>query len=96
VYRVSELVTTRVGLDKLGKRGISARDLEQIPRNAPVTVTNPPQRQGPRKRLLLIGRTDGGRVLTLVVERTIDPTTWLVVTGWQAAERERTILERYR
>jgi hypothetical protein len=94
--RVSQLVTTDLALDKLGKCGISAGELEQIPRNAPVAVTNPPQRQKARKRLLLIGPTDGGRVLTLVIERTIDPTTWLVVTGWQAAERERRILERYK
>jgi hypothetical protein len=34
------------------------------------------------QRRLLIGRTDGGRALTLVIEQTIDPTTWLIVTGW--------------
>ena len=43
--------------------------------------------------MLLIGRTDGGRPLTLVIERTVDPTTWLVVTGWSSTEAERRILE---
>jgi hypothetical protein len=43
-------------------------------------------------RLLLIGRTDGGRVLTIVIERTVDPSTWLVVTAWPAADNERRIL----
>ena len=42
--------------------------------------------------MILIGRTDGGRALTLVLERTIDPTSWLIVTGWEATERERRIL----
>lgn len=42
---------------------------------------------------LFIGRTDGGRAATLVIERTVDPTTWLIITGWDAAERERRILE---
>jgi hypothetical protein len=42
--------------------------------------------------LLLVGRTDGGRALTLVIERTVDPTSWLIVTGWIATERERRII----
>ena len=40
----------------------------------------------------MIGRTNGGRALTLVIERTIDPTTWLIVTGWNATEVERRLL----
>jgi hypothetical protein len=44
------------------------------------------------ERLLLIGRTSGGRSLTLVLERTLDPTSWLIVTGWESSERERKIL----
>lgn len=43
-------------------------------------------------RLLLVGHTDGGRALTLVLERTVDPTSWLIVTGWESSERERRIL----
>jgi hypothetical protein len=42
---------------------------------------------------MLIGQTDGGRVLALVIERTLDPTTWLIVTGWAATDRERKILD---
>ena len=37
---------------------------------------------------MLIGRTDGGRVLTLVIEQTADLTTWLIVTGATGAERK--------
>lgn len=36
----------------------------------------------------MIGRTDGGRALTLVIEQTADPTTWLIATGWGFAETE--------
>jgi hypothetical protein len=42
--------------------------------------------------VLLIGCTDGDRVLTLVIERTVDPTTWLIVTGWSSTEVERKLL----
>jgi hypothetical protein len=37
----------------------------------------------------MIGRTDGGRVLTLVIERTSQPTTWMIVTDWSAPDGER-------
>ena len=44
-------------------------------------------------RRLVVGRTAGGRTLTLVVERTLEPTTWLIVTGWDATDRERKMLD---
>lgn len=91
---VRELLVTEAALDKLGARAISAVEAEQVPRNRHVTVRD--ARQGTQRagRRLLIGRTDGGRALTLVIEQTADPTTWLIVTGWGATEAERKILER--
>lgn len=86
---VHQLLASDVALDKLGARGISAEEAEQLPRNQHVTAVNP--RAG--KRRLLIGRTDGGRALTLVIEPTMEPTTWLIVTGWDATQAERKILE---
>jgi hypothetical protein len=44
------------------------------------------------RRLLLVGLTDGGRALTLVIERTADPTTWLIVTRWSSTATERKLL----
>ncbi len=86
---VHELVTTVRALEKLGARSVSSREIEQLVRNAHVVVRND---RGPEHRRLLIGRTDGGRALTLVIEETSDPTTWLVVTGWSATFVERRIL----
>jgi|ERR1039458_9553861 hypothetical protein len=37
-------------------------------------------------RVARAGRTDGGRCVTPVIERTLDPTTWLIVTGWGSTE----------
>ena len=65
-------------------------------RNRHVTVRNPRGDSEEGKRLLLIGQTDGGRPLTIVIERTVDPTTWLLVTGWSSTEAERRILEERR
>jgi hypothetical protein len=55
-------------------------------------VRNPHEGTEPGRRRLLIGETDGGRVLTLVIERTVEPTTWLVVTGSSATDSERKLL----
>ncbi len=41
-----------------------------------------------------IGCTDAGRILTLVIEETIDLTTWLLITGWDSTRAERMILDR--
>lgn len=29
----------------------------------------------------------------LVIERTVDPTTWLIVTGWSSTDAERKLLD---
>lgn len=88
---IAELLTTEVAIDKLGVRGITTDEARQVPRNNHVVVRNPHE-ETPGKRRLLIGRTDGGRSVTLVIERTIDPTTWLIVTGWDSSMRERRLL----
>ncbi len=91
---VTELLVTEAALDKLGGRGISAEESEQLLRNDHVTLRNPRARATPETRRLLIGRIDGGRTLTLVIERTVELTTWLIVTGWDSTDSERKILGR--
>jgi uncharacterized DUF497 family protein len=91
---VHELLATAVARDKLAARSISAAEIEQLPHNLHRTVRNPREESEPGRRRILIGETDGGRVLTLVIERTVDPTTWLVVTGWIATAAERNLLRR--
>jgi hypothetical protein len=93
---VHELVVTEVGLAKLGARAISAEEAAQVPRNRHVIVRNPHAGASSGRRRLLIGVTDGGRVMTLVVEQTLEPTTWLIVTGWSATPAERRIMEANR
>jgi hypothetical protein len=93
---VHELLATEVALAKLGARAISAEEVAQLPRNRYALVRSPHGGGEPGTRRFMIGRTNGGRALTLVVEQTIEPATWLVVTGWSATERERILLERTR
>ena len=89
---VYELLITEAGLDKLAARGITAAEAEQVPRNPHVTVRNPHPGGVANTRRLLIGLTSGGRALTLVIEQTVEPSTWLIVTGWNATEAERRLL----
>jgi len=88
---VRELLVTEAALGKLARRGISAEEAEQLLHNDHVTVRNP-RASDPGSRRLLIGRTDGGRSLTLVIEQTVDPTTWLIITGWASTDPERILL----
>ncbi|HKH64084.1 MAG TPA: hypothetical protein VKA35_01330 [Solirubrobacterales bacterium] len=89
---ISQLLATDAARVKLGAREISSAEAEQLPRNRHATARNHRGSGQEGERLMLIGKTDGGRALTLVIERTLDPTTWLIVTGWPATDRERRIL----
>jgi hypothetical protein len=94
---VNQLLATEVALDKLGARGISSAGAEQVIWNRHVMIRNRRGRAERRQRearRLLIGRDDAGRTLTLVIEETIEPTTWLLVTGWESTRAERMILEK--
>lgn len=95
---VRELLATDVALDKLAGRGIAREEAEQLLQNRYAMVANlrghPLRRQQPDRRLL-IGTSDGGRALTLVVEATLDPTTWLLVTGWDSTAAERRMIESH-
>jgi uncharacterized DUF497 family protein len=94
---VHSLLATEAALVKLGARGISAAEAEQTLWNRHAVVKNrrghPTRRQG-RDRRLLIGHTDSNRPLTLVIEQTVEPATWLLVTGWVSTPAERKILMR--
>jgi hypothetical protein len=53
-----------------------------------------PERRQPDTRRLVIGRSDANRVLTLVIEETVEPTTWLLITGWDSTPAERKMVGR--
>jgi hypothetical protein len=90
---VHQLVATERALDKLAA-GVSRRTSR---RRCDTTGTSSSTIRAIRSAGgFLIGSTDGGRVLTLVIEQTVDPTTWLIVTGRSATEAERRILSRRR
>jgi uncharacterized DUF497 family protein len=94
---VNQLLATEVALDKLGARGISAAEAEQTIWNRHVVIKNrcgSPERPQPDARRLVVGQSDANRALTLVIEETMKPTTWILITGWDSTPAERKILER--
>jgi hypothetical protein len=86
---INVLLVNEPATEKLGARDISKEEAKQLLRNAHATGSNP---NGGEERRLLVGLTDGGRALTLVVEQTVDPTTWMVVTGWNSSKGERRMI----
>jgi uncharacterized DUF497 family protein len=94
---VNQLLATEAALDKLGARGISVVEAEQTIWNLHLIVRNrhgSPERRQPNTRRLVIGLSDANRVLTLVIEETVEPTTWLLITGWDSTPAERKMLGR--
>jgi len=93
---IHKLLIFDVAREKLGRRGIYGEEAEQLLDNRHVVLRNPHRasRRADARRLM-VGLTDGGRYLTLVIERTLDPTDWLIVTGWDSVIRERKILWRW-
>lgn len=70
--------------EHIAEHGITDLEVDQLLSNAHLIV---PKRKRSR-RMLLIGRTNGGRVLTVVIERTRHSGTWRPITAWNAASHE--------
>jgi uncharacterized DUF497 family protein len=83
---VYDLRISALAREKLGRRGISVDEALQFLWNEPRIRPNHRAPFG-TDRYHLLGHTNGGRRLMLVIEATADPTTWEVVTGWQPAGR---------
>jgi hypothetical protein len=91
--RVLYLDASDIARMKLGARGISLAEARQLLRNRHETGPNHRGQGDEGDRIMLVGRTDGGRVLTLVIEGTLDPNSWEIVTGWTASPGERKVLD---
>jgi hypothetical protein len=85
---IAELLITDVVAEKLARRGVQTDEVEQLPANGAVFVRNPhPRVRGSR---FMIGPTDGGRLLTVViVPNESDDGTWFAKTAWESSRRER-------
>jgi hypothetical protein len=87
---IVRLLINPIAQEKLARRGIYEDEVDQLRHNGPWWERNPrPRAPGSR---FLIGPTDGGRLLTVVVvPDAADQAIWHVQTGWDSTKRERAI-----
>jgi hypothetical protein len=76
---------------EMTRHAVTDREVNQLLRNRSVIADNP---RGAAGSILLIGETDGGRLLTVPLVPTPDPTTWRPVTAFDASRHQRSIFER--
>ena len=77
--------------EHLARHGLTPGLVRQVLANRHITVENPKQEE----RVLLIGETHGGTLVTISLAPTRDPGTWRPVTGWSATEAERKLFRRH-
>lgn len=85
--RVSVLILDEDNLAETARHGVSAAEIVQVIANRHITAPNP---RGEPGGVLLIGETDGGRVLTIPLAPTNDPTTWRPATAFDASRHQQT------
>ena len=90
-HGVGPLVIDERNLTEMRRHGVSPREIEQVVSNRHITTPNP---RGELGSILLIGETDGGRLLTVPLAPTADPTTWRPATAFDASRPQRAIFRR--
>ena len=86
---ISELEFDDYNEEELARHEITPREVMQLLRNRYTVRRNKRDRTGDRQ---LIGVTDGGRVVTVVLAATAVPDRWRPVTGWTSTASERRAL----
>lgn len=69
----------------VAEHGITDIEIDQMLSNQHLVVPN----RGREPRMFLLGQTDGGRILTVVVEPTRIDGTWRPITAWDANASEK-------
>lgn len=77
--------------EHLVEHGVTVREVNQVVENPHVVVRNRKRRSA---QLLMIGRTHGGRVLTVALARTSTANMWRPVTAFDATAAQQAVLRR--
>lgn len=88
---VDELRISAGAEDELAAHGVAAEEVLEVSWDDPAFF-----RDKVVLRELMIGRSIGGRLLTIVVQPTRTPGVWDVVTGWDSGSWEQTAWQRAR
>lgn len=85
---ITELRVSPGAEEELAGHGLDAEDAMEVEWNGPEFF-----RDKVDGRYRMIGKNDGGALLTIIVEPTNEDGRWDVVTGWAASKGERTSWE---
>lgn len=89
--RLGALIFDEANITEITRHGVDPWEVQQLVANRHLTAPNP---RGEEGSILLIGETDGGRLLTVPLAPTDDPTTWRPATAFDASRHQRTIFHR--
>lgn len=76
----------------IAEHGVTPREVNQMVENPHIIVRNRQRRRAP---VLLIGRTHGGRVLSVPLAKTRDPGVWRPITAFPATEAQAALLDKH-
>jgi hypothetical protein len=90
---VKEIRITERALRKLASREPPIEEWEpyEVWLNRHVIVRNKRDRAASHR---LIGRTDAGRRLTILVRASQNDSSWVIVNGWDSSKGERTLYRK--
>lgn len=90
MIRIAELEFDDYNIEKLFQHGVAPQEVVQILDNRFTVRRNKSRGKGERQ---LIGETNGGRLLTIIIASTRVPDRWRPLTGWDSTSAERRALE---
>jgi hypothetical protein len=90
-HLVAHLIFDRHNRAEMARHGVTRWEVEEVPWNRRIVTKNP---RGEAGSILLIGETDGGRLLTVPLAPTDDPTTWRPATAFGASPHHRALFDR--
>jgi hypothetical protein len=89
--RIGALLVSEQSEEHLARHAVSVTEVEQLLANPHVLLRN---RGGRAATLLIVGRTDAGRVLTTAVAPTNVTDAWRLYTAYPSSDRQRELLMR--
>lgn len=90
-HLIADLVFDDHNEREMARHGIVRYDIDEIVRNRHVIAANP---RGEAGGMLLIGETNGGRLLAVPLAPTDDPTTWRPATAFDASPHQHSLFDR--
>ncbi len=88
---VSDLIFDEHNEHEMARHGVVADEVDELKWNRNVVLRN---HRGEAGSVLLVGETAGGRLLTVPLAPTNDPTTWRPATAFDAGPHHRALFDR--